>query len=790
MNGGETRAERIVVRGVVQGVGFRPFVFRLARRHGLAGWVSNSSRGVIVEAEGPAGSIDAFAAELAGEAPPLARIDEVAREVIPVDGRGPFEIRTSRAEEGEVTLICPDVAVCPDCLREFRDPDDRRYRYPFINCTNCGPRFSIIEETPYDRPLTSMRRFAMCPDCLREYGDPLDRRFHAQPDACPVCGPRLSLLLPANPVERTAEIVSGRRYVRMPEEVAAGIDRDPAAVARWLLARGAIVGVKGLGGFHIAADATDDDAVRALREKKARPAKPFALMCRSLESAKKIATIEPEEERLLESPWAPVVLVAKRGDPALRLSREVAPRQRTLGIMLPYAPLHHLLFDDHLEALVMTSANVAGEPIVSDSDEARERLGGITRTFLDHDRAIVNRSDDSVAFVERGSVSMMRRSRGYAPYPIDLALDGGRVLAAGPELKNTFTLLDGSRAYVSQHIGRLDSRATLDFYEEMVEKFLGWFGTDPEVVAHDLHPDYLSTRFAAEFARRRGLDLVGVQHHHAHIASVAAEHGRRDRLVGLSFDGTGYGTDGAIWGCEFLVCDLAGFERAGHLAYVPLPGGDAATRHPYRVALAHLFAAGGVGLAQESLPLFPDVPAPELDLVLQQTEKGVNAISTSSAGRLFDAVSAILGVCHETTYEAQAPIELEALVDRSATEPYPYGIEDGPDGFEIDAGPVVRSVLREALDGVDAATVAGRFHATFVEFSREAVRRVADGAGTRSVALSGGVFQNRYLLGRLREALISDGFEVLTNIAVPANDGGVSLGEAVVASEVARLERT
>ncbi len=779
-------AVRLVVSGVVQGVGMRPFVYRMAGRHGVTGWVLNSSRGVVIEAEGRDCCVDAFCDSVKNEAPPLARVESVERTEIPERGLSGFGIRSSLEEDDGTTLICPDVAICPDCLAEFLDPGDRRHGYPFINCTNCGPRYSIIESTPYDRPSTSMRAFEMCDDCRREYEDPLNRRFHAQPNACPVCGPRLRLSTPAPPGDALSELVEGRSYARMPAEVAERCGGDPTTAARWLLKRGAIIGVRSLGGFHVAVGATDDVSVRALREKKRRPAKPFALMCASVEVARRLAVVSPEEEAVLTSPWSPVVLLRKRDDPDLLISGAVAPDNAYLGIMLPSAPLHHLLFDDELRCLVMTSANAAGEPIAADIEEARSRLGGITRTFLDHDREILNRNDDSVVFVERGRVMMSRRSRGYAPYPIRLDVDTVDVLACGTELKNTFAMLHGGVAYVGPHVGDLENAETLAFYEETVGRFLEWFGVEPRAVAHDLHPDYLATRFAKRYAEENELPLVGVQHHHAHVVSVSAENGRTGKLLGLSLDGTGYGTDGAIWGGEFLVCDRTSFERAGHLRYVPLPGGDAATRHPYRVALAHLHAAGLPGLAGRARELFGDVDPDELDLVIQQTEKGVNAIDTSSAGRLFDAVSALIGIRRDVTYEAQAAIELESVADLSVERSYPYEIRD--DGaLIVDPSPIVLSVLEDADEGVDRREIAAAFHNTVAAFCRDAAGRLAKRHGLSCIALCGGVFQNRLLLRRLAGMLESDGLEVLLPREVPVNDGGVSLGQAVVAN--ARWQR-
>lgn len=760
----------------------RPFVYRLARERGLSGTVANSARGVVVDVEGALAAIDEFERDLTLRAPPLARMDQVVREAAEPTGADGFRIARSLSEAGESTLVCPDAAVCEDCLREFLDPADRRHGYPFINCTNCGPRFSIIEGTPYDRPRTSMRAFTMCAGCQAEYDDPLDRRFHAQPNACPVCGPALALEAGDPGAEAGAGAGAAlRRRAGAPGSPAA----DPAAGARTLLKAGRIVAVKGLGGFHLAADASNDTAVRALRERKRRPAKPFALMCRSLDAVREIAEVGGEEERLLRSASAPVVLLRKRRDPVRAISPEVAPRNAYLGIMLPHAPVHHLLFDDDLSVLVMTSGNASGEPIVAELGEGRGKLAGVADAFLAHDRGIVNRNDDSIACVEGGRTVMVRRSRGFAPYPVDLecGVEGAPdVLACGTELKCTFTVLEAGRAYVSQHIGDMENQATLEFYEEAVERFVAWFRARPEVVAHDLHPDYLATRFAKAYAARHGVATEGIQHHHAHIASVMAENGIAEPVVGLALDGTGYGTDGNIWGCEFLVADLAGFERAGHLANVPLPGGDAAVRRPYRVALSHLYAAGGDPLVEESLRLFDGIPPTEIDLVRQQVAKRVNCVDTSSAGRLFDAVSALLGVCRDVTYDAQAAIELESLVDAGVRRAYPYGVRADGMALVIDPAPIVRAVAADAAAGVAAGECAAAFHNAVVSFSREAAVRIARERGLSTVALSGGVFQNRLLLRSLVRALESDGLRVLLNRSVPANDGGVSLGQAAVAA--------
>ena len=668
---------RFVVSGVVQGVGFRPFVYNLAVQHGLAGFVGNDSSGVFVEVEGLTEAIAAFRAGLVEQAPPLAHVERIEEEAVEPLGETSFIIVPSQALTSRSTLVSPDVCVCDACLAELFDPSDRRYRYPFINCTHCGPRFSIIRDIPYDRPKTTMAAFVMCKACQAEYDDPTNRRFHAQPNACPVCGPQVRF-------EWSASIPSGGGW-----DLQDLSDEGPIESARRVIAQGGIVAVKGLGGFHLACDASNDAALATLRDRKGRVDKPFAVMARDLATARAIAHVDDEEAALLTSRARPIVLLRKRaGSP---LSDLVAPGNYLVGVMLPYTPLHYLLlgaypsdgsdFSDSSDSLtsdplqpatcnlqpatlVLTSGNLSDEPIVKDDDEARERLAPLADAFLLHNREIYARCDDSVIRVFEGKELPVRRSRGYAPFPVKLPFSLPTTLAVGGELKATFCLTRDDHAFMSQHIGDMENLETLDAFEQAVEHFKSIFRARPERIVSDLHPRYLSSRWAAEHAD--GLQHVRVQHHHAHIAAVMAEHGLdgRSPVIGFSFDGTGYGTDGAIWGGEVLLADYRGFRRLAHLAYIPLPGGDAAIKRPYRIALAHLWAAG--------VPWTPDLPpvdaCPEAErrVLLRQLEAGINTVPTSSMGRLFDAVAALAGIRQTVTYEAQAAIEMEAFAEVSS----------------------------------------------------------------------------------------------------------------------------
>ncbi len=749
---------RIHITGIVQGVGFRPFVALLADRHGLSGWVRNSSSGVDIEIEGPAANLEAFVEELRRGGPPLAQIESFAEESSGVQGHSKFEILASHREEGAYQPISPDIGICEDCLREMRDPSDRRYRYPFINCTNCGPRFTIIRDIPYDRPNTTMASFQMCDACTEDYSDPVDRRYHAQPIACPECGPQVWLESGGDRIAQRDEAISE---------------------ARRLLADGGIVALKGLGGFHLACDATNEAAVTELRERKRREGKPFALMVYDEEAAERHAGVSDEDRNLLLSVERPVVLMDRRDGSGVVSA--VAPGLNTLGIMLPYTPLHYLLMEPEAgypEILVMTSGNVSEEPIAYEDAEALNRLRGIADAFLLHDRPIHMRCDDSVVTSFRDQIYPLRRARGYAPLPVLLPFSTPPLLATGGELKNTFCLTRENHAFLSHHIGDMENLETLRSLEGGAEHYERLFRIKPEAIACDLHPDYQATRYAMERAGREGISLVGVQHHHAHIASCMADNGLADNepVIGVSFDGTGYGTDGAIWGGEFLVADYTDFERAFHLAYCPLPGGDAAIRNPYRTALSWLRQAEIHWL--EDLPPVREAGPEEIPVLRQQLDRGLNAPPTSSMGRLFDAVASLSGLCHRAIYEAQAAIEFEAAADADVRGGYPFEIT----GQVIDPAPAIRDVAGEVRCGSPVSTISARFHNGVVSMVAGACNRIRHERGIYRAVLSGGVWQNRLLLRRTVEQLEREGFEVLTHRRIPANDGGLALGQAVVAA--------
>jgi hydrogenase maturation protein HypF len=756
----------VSIRGIVQGVGFRPFVYALARRHGLVGLVRNDAEGVHIEAEGPPGDLDLFLGGLRDEAPTLAVVEAMDWRTLPVLGETDFRIEESRAGPRRRALVSPDVATCEDCLAELLDPTDRRYRYPFTNCTNCGPRFTITRQVPYDRASTTMSRFAMCPECQREYDDPSDRRFHAQPNACPLCGPRVRLLdrfghelhaKPEDPILRTAGMLRGR----------------------------AIVAVKGLGGYHLACDPFEGRAVRVLRGRKVRQDKPFALMARDLEQVRELCLVTPEEEVLLTSPARPIVLLRRREDAGV--ADEVAPRQRTLGVMLAYTPLHHLLLRDTGIPLVMTSGNNSDEPIAYRDEEAFEQLGDIADFFLIHDRPIHMRTDDSVARVVGKETYPLRRSRGYAPSPLRVAEDFRRhVLACGGELKNTFCLGKGGHVFPSHHIGDLENFETLTSFREGIDHFCRLFDVRPELVAYDLHPEYLSTKYARE-VEESGLEAVGVQHHHAHVASCLADNGRPgdERVIGVTLDGTGFGTDEAVWGGEFFEGSLeSGFERRGHLEYAPLPGGSAAIRQPWRMALAQLVSIYGEDEAAE-LPLAVVRQAGERNtrLIARLIEHGLNTPPTSSAGRLFDAVAALVGVpgTERTTYEGQAAVELELTAEGPANRGYPYRLREHDHGWVVETHEIIRGVVDDLLSGRGPGEISSRFHRTMAEVVAAGCERAREAGGPAKVALSGGTFQNMLLLDQTVKLLEEKEFMVHKHNRVPANDGGIALGQAVLA---------
>jgi len=748
------------VRGIVQGVGFRPFVYQLVTGLGLRGWVRNTSAGVTIDVEGSHAALDRFLAELETSAPPLARIQGVSVDRETVVGHEGFAILESTAEEGKYQLVSPDIATCPACLEELLSPDDRRYRYPFTNCTDCGPRFTIIEDIPYDRPRTTMAHFTMCSRCQQEYDDPLDRRFHAQPNACAECGPNLELLNSGGDVVAEGDVLS--------------------AACR-LLKQGSIVAVKGLGGFLLACDATNERAVQLLRQRKHRPSKPFAIMLASIQEVREHCDVSPAEEGLLSSRQSPIVLLKRV--PASSIAPSVAPGLDHLGAMLPYTPLHHLLLREVGLPLVMTSGNLSEEPIAADNDEARERLGGIADYFLVHNRGIYSRYDDSVAIVERDAPQLVRRARGYAPYPVHLPFRSRQVLACGAELKNTFCLTRDEHAFVSQHIGDMENLETLEHFENTIGLYERLFRVTPEIVAHDMHPDYLATKYAHSLVEQSpDLTLTAVQHHHAHIVSCMVENGIREPVIGVAFDGTGLGTDGAIWGGEFLVADYHGFERLGHLEYVPLPGGDAAARRPYRMAVSYLLGTLGEDALAPGLPLIEYVDSQEMVIIKRQIERRLNSPLTSSCGRLFDAVAALIGVRGQVDYEAQAAIELEALADESADGCYPFSVLEESTINVVSLGELFTAILGDLANGTGTGAISMRFHRTVSEMIARVCARLSRITGIKKVALSGGVFQNRLLFRLAVSALEKAGFDVLTHRDVPTNDGGVSLGQAVVAN--------
>jgi hydrogenase maturation protein HypF len=754
---GERTRVRARIDGTVQGVGFRPYVYRLAKELGLGGYVLNDPDGVIVEVEAGRDAVARFFERLRPEAPPLASVERVAIETLDATGEDRFAIRESPAGGEPRTAVMGDSATCGDCLGELFDPADRRYRYPFTNCTNCGPRFTIVRGIPYDRPLTTMAGFTMCAGCQAEYDDPGDRRFHAQPNACPECGPSLRLL-------------DGQRSEF----------HEPLEAAARALMRGVIVAVKGIGGFHLACRADDERAVAVLRARKHREDKPFAVMVQSAEAARALAVITPEDERLLVSRERPIVLVPRRPDAPVAAA--VAPRARELGLMLPYSPLHHLLLADVGTPLVMTSGNVSSEPIAYRDEDALTRLAGIADLFLLHDRPIETRTDDSVVrTVAVGGDQrrlMVRRSRGYVPALLPLPVAAERpLLACGAQLKNTFCVAKADRAWVSHHIGDLENWETLSSFSDGIGHFERLFAIAPEVIAHDLHPEYLSTKYALD---RDADEHIGVQHHHAHLAACLAEHGRRGPAVAAIFDGTGYGEDGTIWGGELLFGDLAEYERAGHLFPVPMPGGEAAIHQPWRMARAWLEAAGG--------PL--DLPRALAGAIAPRAWEAVGAVLrsglaspiTSSAGRLFDAVSALCGICTEVNYEGQAAIELEAACDAEERRSYPMPLVQERRRLLLDARPAVRALAAELEDGTAAPTVAARFHNSLALATARSCAVLARRRGCSTVVLAGGTFQNRRLLEHTAGALRANGFEVLVPERLPPGDGGISYGQAAVAA--------
>ncbi len=748
------KRKAIEITGIVQGIGYRPFVYNLALTHSIRGWVLNNEKGVLIDAEGEDQALDRFIEGLTELAPPLARIETLKANSIEPQGFPNFEIRHSKGTSEGFTLISPDVATCDACLAELLSPGDFRYHYPFINCTHCGPRFTIIKDIPYDRHKTTMAPFAMCPVCRKEYESPRDRRFHAQPNACSACGPSLRL------VDRKGGCLPGN-----------ALDR-----ALDLLLQGSIVAVKGIGGFHLVCNAENQEAVSTLRSRKFREDKPFAVMCRDMEEVRTHCDIDEEEERLLCGTERPIVLLNKKKGSSI--APGVAPFQKTLGVMLPYSPLHHLLLHGPLKSLVMTSGNVSDEPIAYKNEEACHRLSEIADFFLLHDRDIHMRCDDSVVRVFQDRPYVLRRSRGYVPFPIKLSFNLEMVLACGGELKNTFSLSRGPYVFVSHHIGDLENMETLLSFEQGIEHFKNLFSIEPKAVAYDLHPEYLSTKYALSL---EGIPKVGVQHHHAHVVSAMAENGLDGEVIGVALDGTGFGNDGTIWGGEFLKADLKDFERLAHLKQVPMPGGSMAVKEPWRMAFAYLFEAFGENALNLELGWIKRRDPQTCGILKRMIEKKMNSPLTSSMGRLFDAVSSLLSIRDTVNYEGQAAIELEMAADAEVKEEYPFNIQETQRPMIVDPIEMVNGIVEDLIRGYPGSFISGKFHRTVARLVVETCKRSRLDTGLGRVVLSGGVFQNTLLLELVFDGLEEAGFEVYTHHLVPTNDGGISLGQAVVA---------
>ncbi|WP_022664923.1 carbamoyltransferase HypF [Desulfospira joergensenii] len=769
--GKKIAGRRLEISGVVQGVGFRPFLYGLAMDHGLVGQVSNTAAGVDAVIEGPLEAIEDFIRDIREKPPLLARVDRVVSKDTPVRGFSGFSIVKSRASNARSTLISPDVCTCADCLAEMRNPDDRRFEYPFINCTNCGPRFTIIRDIPYDRPKTSMHSFQMCSQCQKEYENPLDRRFHAQPNACPQCGPRVFLTdnqgkeLPVNQGSRDGEII---------------------AEAGNLLRQGHILGIKGLGGFHLAVNAADDGAVQRLRKLKNRPHKPFALMARSASSLSDHVHLSGQEKELLFSFHRPIVLLEKK-DPSSNagLSQALAPMNTCLGVMLPYTPLHFLLLEKGPSILVMTSGNRSGEPLSIDNDDALDAFSHIADYFLLHDRDIYFRADDSITRIQAGKQRFIRRSRGFSPLPVELAMDLPPILGCGAGLKSIICLTRGRSAFLSQHIGDLENRKITDYFVRSMDHLKKILDIEPVLAAHDLHPGYFSTQYAENLAEK-GLELCGVQHHHAHAVSCMAENHMDGEVIALVLDGTGYGIDGHIWGGEVLTCTHGDFQRKAHLSYVPMPGGDAAVLEPWRMTASMLFQAYGRDFLDMDLEYIREMDRGKLEFICQMMEKNLNSPLTSSAGRIFDAVSSLLCIRHQISHESQAAMELEAVAagDESGTgRAYDFTLESAASEtlLEINLIPCLRQITGDLARGVPLARISRKFHGTLVKAFVRAAGKTAEQTGLDRVVLSGGVFNNNIILTQMIRSLEEIGLRVYTQSKVPCGDGGISLGQVVSA---------
>ncbi|NWG02854.1 MAG: carbamoyltransferase HypF [Syntrophaceae bacterium] len=746
------RAE-IDITGIVQGVGFRPFIYNLAKTHSIRGWVLNNEKGVLIDAESEDGNLGCFIQDIPILAPALARIESL--QVVPLEpiGHTSFEIRKSEEASDKFVLISPDAATCDQCLSELFSPENFRYHYPFINCTLCGPRFTIIKDIPYDRYKTTMAPFAMCQICQREYEDPANRRFHAQPNACPSCGPSLQLK------DREGKEIQG----------------DPIEKTLYLLKKGFIVAIKGLGGFHLACDAENNEAVSSLRSRKFREDKPFAVMCRDIVEVEQHCEVSDEEKKLLLGVERPIVILKRRK--VSTIAHAIAPYQDTLGVMLPYSPLHHLLLKGPLKTLVMTSGNISDEPIAYKNEEALKRLSNIADYFLFHNREIHMRGDDSVTRIFEAKPYILRRSRGYIPFPIKLSFPLEMILACGGELKNTFCLTRGQYAFLSHHIGDLENLETVASFEKGIEHFKRLFYIEPKAVAYDLHPDYLSTKYALSIQH---IPKIGVQHHHAHIVSAMVENGIGGNVIGVALDGTGFGLDGTIWGGEFIKADLRDFDRLAHLKKIPLPGGSMAIKEPWRMAMVYLSDAFGNKANRLRIDLTRRIDFEKWGILRKAIEKKINTPWTSSMGRLFDAISSLLSIRDEVHYEGQAAIELEMIANHEVKENYPFHIQKDERPMVIHLTEMIRGIVHDLMEGMSSSIISGKFHRTIACLIIETCETIRSNERLNRVVLSGGVFQNIFLLSLVTEGLRRSGFEVYTHHLVPPNDGGISLGQAVI----------
>jgi hydrogenase maturation protein HypF len=793
--------KRAIIRltGIIQGVGFRPFVYRLARKFSLKGIVINTSSGVSIEVEGNPDKINLFYNSLIKEAPILAFIESSEIEYQKPKGYKEFQIKKSKSEEGRYVLISPDICICKDCLKELFNKKDRRYRYPFINCTNCGPRFTIIIDTPYDRDKTTMKKFKLCPDCYKEYTTIEDRRYHAQPNSCEICGPAVYLYSRGQACLSPTKNSMGQDIC--PDQ------SDPIKETIKLLKKGEIVAIKGLGGFHLACDALNPKSVKELRKRKSRPFKPFALMAKDIETVKEFCYVNSSEKKLLSSPQRPIVLLKKKNNSLL--SEEIAPNTNYLGVMLPYTPIHYLIFSDSLRLLIMTSGNMADEPLVIDvgatlvvalNNRVSTRLtptsfcdinvtplSKITKHYLNYNRDINSRCDDSIATVFENETIITRRARGYAPLPILFKKKFPQILACGAELKNTFCLTKDKYAFLSQYIGDLKNKQTLQFFEEEVAHFKRMFLIEPEIIVSDLHPDYLSSRFARDYAKRyRIKKILTVQHHFAHIASCMGENNIQEKVIGVSFDGIGLGNDGNIWGGEFLIADYHSFERVGHIRYAPMPGGDKASEECSRMAIAYLYDTFGDEMFNLDIDFLKQVDRKFIYSIIAMIKRRINTPLTSGCGRLFDAISSLLRICDQNTYEAQAPIELETVADNNTKSFYNFDTLNGNGYLILDTRSLIREVVGDLGLGVGRELISAMFHNGLAEAVARVCKNIRRKTALNKVVLSGGVWQNKFLLKETLRRLRAEKFDCYYHRNIPTNDGGISLGQALIANAIFR----